>query len=145
MTDKMTVKRKTNQQKKVYLSQYLAAQRREKELNDEVMTVLLDHALPKAISYGDKSGGGGGRFDLSDLAARVDDLQRDLLREAVRCVDLRRDITRKINDMSSENEKLLLHLRYIRGMTFEEVADKMGYSTRHVIRMHGSALEHFQI
>ena len=109
------------------------------------MTVLLDHALPKAISYGDKSGGGGGRFDLSDLAARVDDLQRDLLREAVRCVDLRRDITRKINDMSSENEKLLLHLRYIRGLTFEEVADKMGYSMRHVIRMHGSALEHFQL
>lgn len=141
----MTEVRKTNQQKKQYLSQYLAAQRREKELNEEAMTVLLDHALPKAISYGDKSGGGGGRFDLSDLAARVDDLQRDLLREAVRCVDLRRDITRRIDEMSSENEKLLLHLRYIRGFTFEEVADRMGYSTRHVIRMHGNALTHFPL
>jgi DNA-directed RNA polymerase specialized sigma subunit len=140
----MTEQKKSNAQKKQYLQSYIMTVRRESELNDEIMMILLDHALPKAISYGEKSGAGP-RFDLSDVAAKVDELQRDLFHAHTQCIERRRDITLRIESMSSETEKLLLHLRYIRGFTFDEVADKMQYSRRHVIRLHGNALLHFPL
>ena len=37
----------------------------------------------------------------------------------------------------------ILELRYINDLTMEEIADEMGYSVRHVHRLHEKALEEF--
>lgn len=52
-------------------------------------------------------------------------------------------ITDALEQMPNETEKTLLMLRYIKGMTFEQVAVEMGYSWRHTLRLHGQALAHF--
>ena len=42
----------------------------------------------------------------------------------------------------SPDERMLMRYRYIDGLTWEEVAVKMGYSWRQVHRIHAKALEH---
>lgn len=40
--------------------------------------------------------------------------------------------------------KEILFCKYVNGATFEELAEDFGYSTRHVQRLHKTALENFE-
>jgi len=46
----------------------------------------------------------------------------------------------KIENLEAEQGKRLLKYRYIRGYRWEEIADKMGYSSRQVFNIHSNAL-----
>lgn len=46
----------------------------------------------------------------------------------------------KIEALEDEQEKRLLKYRYIKGFQWEEIADKMGYSTRQVFNIHKMAM-----
>ena len=39
-----------------------------------------------------------------------------------------------------ERDKTLMELRYLEGLTWEKVAERMSYSTRQVLRIHGDIL-----
>lgn len=134
-----------NARKKEYLLRYQTLLRIEQEIQEELLDTMLAQALPRAIRYDGDGGGPGKPRDLSDFAAKVDQLQTKLIKAKDRAVSARLEITSRIDAMQDDTEKLLLRLRYIRGMTFDEVADAMGYSWRHVIRIHGSALQHFKL
>lgn len=134
----------SNQQKKAYLRRYLAAERLERELTDELTATLMYYAYPKAITYDHAGGGSGGPRDLSDFAVKVDRLQTRLLAERSRMIELRLEITDRINAVPDETERLLLRLRYIRGESFERIAGELGYTWRHTMRIHGNALQHFE-
>ena len=47
--------------------------------------------------------------------------------------------------MSDETEKELLILKYIKGHTWEEVAELMNYSLRQIYNLHKQALSHFNL
>jgi hypothetical protein len=47
--------------------------------------------------------------------------------------------------MEDENEKDVLTYRYLRGMKWEEIAIKMEYTYRNIIKIHGRALSNFTI
>jgi DNA-directed RNA polymerase specialized sigma subunit len=47
--------------------------------------------------------------------------------------------------MEDENEKDVLTYRYLRGMKWEDIAVKMGYSWRRIHYIHSKALENFRI
>ena len=42
-------------------------------------------------------------------------------------------------------ERVILYGRYVNFYSWEKIAQDMGYSERHVLRLHGSALEKVQI
>lgn len=55
------------------------------------------------------------------------------------------NIVDKIELMSDPTEKNLLRLKYIHGMTWEEISDEIGYSYRQIHNIHKRALQNFNI
>ena len=53
------------------------------------------------------------------------------------------DVMNSIEKMQDEKEKECLKLRYILGLTWDEIAEKMGYSRVHIHRIHNRALINF--
>lgn len=52
-------------------------------------------------------------------------------------------LIKRIHAIENPDHEFILELRYINGLTWEEIADEMGYSVRHVHRLHEKALEEF--
>ena len=136
--------RTENERKKEYLRQYLKAKRAQEILEQEIDELRLDRMIPGSPAQdGMPHGSGGG--DLSGYAARLDELDQKLREQMYKKIQLRAEITEKIDAMPDETESLLLRLRYIHGLKWEEVAVKMDYSWRAVHKIHSKALEHFKI
>ena len=138
------MERKTeNEKKKEYLWRYQNAKRKEAEINEEIMQLRIDKMVPSLVQDGMPHGSGGG--DLSEYAARLDELMSELYDQMERSIEIRLEISRKIEEMQDETESLLLRYRYIQGLKWEDIAVKMEYSWQHVHKIHGKALKHFEM
>lgn len=136
--------RTENERKKAYLRRYIEAKRMQEVLEREIDELRLDRMIPGSPAQdGMPHGSGGG--DLSGYAAHLDELDRKLRTQLERKLQIRTEITERIDAMENETESLLLRLRYIHGLKWEEVAVKMEYSWRAVHKIHSKALEHFKI
>lgn len=82
--------------------------------------------------------------DLSDYAASLDELERELIDKKWEALSLHAEIEGNIIEVPDELERSLLRYRYIAGMKWEEICVKMGYSWKQVHRIHSSALVHFE-
>lgn len=80
---------------------------------------------------------------LERQVAEIIDLEDDIKKEIRKYTRLRAKVNKAIELQEDENERLLLKLRYIEGMTWEEISEKMNLSTRHVYRLHKIALNNF--
>lgn len=138
------VVRTENERKKAYLRRYLEAKRMQEVLEREIDELRLDRMIPGSPAQdGMPHGSGGG--DLSGYVARLDELDRKLRAQMYKKIQLRAEITEKIDAMSDETESLLLRLRYIHGLKWEEVAVKMDYSWKQIHRLHSKALNNFKM
>ena len=54
------------------------------------------------------------------------------------------EIEKLLGEVGNPDYRLLLELRYLQGLTWEQIAKKMHYSWRHIIRLHGKALLQMQ-
>ena len=132
-----------NDRKKRYLFGYRDALRKQKVIEDEIRELRLKKMLPSLTQDGMPHGSGGS--DMSGYAAKLDELLRDLDEQAQRCIDIRKEIVKKIEAMQDETEKLVLRLRYMHGKKWEEIAVEMDYGYRNVLKLHGKALSHFEV
>ena len=135
--------KKENEAKKEYLMRYRDAVRSEKQIDEEIRQLRLDTMMPAVVNDGMPHGSGAG--DLSGYAARVDELLADLKDQMERRIAIRREITQKIEEMSSETEKMVLRYRYIHLLNWEEIAVKMCYSWKGIHKVHGRSLQHFKM
>ena len=71
---------------------------------------------------------------------RIKDYKKKLENTLNSLVVLHDEINGVIEQVSDSDEKLLLRLKYINRKSWQEIADKMGYSERHVNRLHEKAL-----
>lgn len=133
-----------NEKKKEYLRQYGCALRAERAIEEEIQQVRLDKMFPALVQDG-MPHGSGGNSDLSAFVVKVDELLAELKKQAEKRITLRQGIVRKIEQMDDETEKLVLRLRYIQLLKWEEVAVKMDYDYRYVLKVHGRALKNFEI
>lgn len=136
--------REENNRKKEYLRKYLEAKRMQEVLEREIDELRLDRMIPGSPAQDGMPHGSGGE-DLSGYAARLDELDQKLRTQMYKKIQIRAEITERIDAMENETESLLLRLRYIHGLKWEEVAVKMDYSLRAVHKIHSKALEHFKI
>ena len=83
--------------------------------------------------------------DLSGYAAELDEMINELIEERYLRIKTYQQITKQIKQMKSENEKDVLFYRYIRGLDWWEIAEKMNYSERWIYKIHGEALAHFEL
>lgn len=132
-----------NRRKKKYLLQYREALISEKILQDQIDELRNAYASPKSPNYDGMPHGFSSEHDLSDYAEKVDDLLCLVQDQRKQAVEICTDITRRIGSMSNETERDILRLRYLQGVRFTEIAGRLNYTERHILRLHGEALKHF--
>lgn len=139
----MEQNRDENEKKKEYLKRYHGAVLAEKAIQQEIDELRMDKMFPMLIQDGMPHGSSCG--DLSEYAAQLDGLLADLKEQMEKRIQIRREITQKIEQMQDETEKTVLRLRYIHWLRWEQIAERMGYSIRNITKIHGKALAHFEI
>ena len=83
--------------------------------------------------------------DLSDELARIDSLVEKLGAEKESCVESYVSIEKQIKEIKNEDENDVLFYRYVKGLRFWEIAEKMDYSEQWVHKLHGRALAHLKL
>ena len=135
--------RMENEQKKEYLRGYRVHVRRISRIEEELAEL---RAMRASISVNnDGMPHGTGRNDLSGYAAELDRLEQELTEERYNRISTYKDIAKRIKRIKSENEKDVMFYRYIKGMDWWEIAEKMHYSERWIHKLHGKGLAHFEL
>ena len=76
---------------------------------------------------------------------KVIDLEYEINDDIDRLVDLKREIIEVVNSIQQPEYQLVLEMRYLSFMTWEEIADRMCYSWRNVHYVHGKALQRIEL
>ena len=132
-----------NEKKKEYLRSYRVHVRRIRRIEAELAELRSMKASGSVKMDGMPHGNSQG--DLSGYAAELDRLEQNLLRERYHRVLAYKKIAAQIKVMRSENEKDVLFYRYIAGLDWWEIAEKLNYSERWIHKLHGRALAHFEL
>lgn len=134
-----------NEKKKEYLRSYQVHVRRVQRITAEIEELRAMKMYPSVKNNDGMPHGSGGQGDLSGYAADLDQMIKNLIEERYLRIKTYQQIARRIKRLRSENEKDVLFYRYIKGMDWWEIAEKMKYSERQVHRLHGKALAHFEL
>lgn len=129
----------TNQEKKEFLQQYHWAELEERRLERELerWRARAEKVTP---AYSQAPASGGDVRPGEDVLLRLGDLAVELTHQRDKLIQLRRKIGAAIDAVPDARLRELLRLRYIDELSFEQIAVRMGYSWRQVIRLHGAAL-----
>lgn len=133
-----------NDLKKEYLRKYRTHVRRIHRINAEIAE-LRSMKISPSVNNDGMPHGGCGQSDLSGYAAELDSMVQELIDERYYRIKDYQEIVGRIKKLKSENEKDVLFYRYIRGMDWWEIAEKMKFSERQIFRIHGKALANFKI
>ena len=68
------------------------------------------------------------------------DLERELKKDIAAVLEKKETVYKKLQVLDGL-EKDIMQLRYIGGLSWDEIADKINVSSRHVYRIHDKALE----
>ena len=132
-----------NEKKKEYLKSYRRAVKREQDILEEIQRLRLDKMFPSVVNDGMPHGSS--HSDLSDYMAIMDEQIELLKKERLEKFRCYQRIESQIHQMENEDEQEVLRLRYIKGLKWEEVALRMNYSWKWVHKIHGRALQNFEI
>lgn len=118
-----------------------AIQRMITELRNSEMSIsgvsYTDADMPKSPNHGEG--------DLSNYAAELDELEKDLERALAVARNRRNEIYRTVMRQRDAREKEILVLRYISSLSWKEIADAAGYQSDSRAReIHGEALDHLE-
>lgn len=133
-----------NEKKKQFLMSYLQAKRDVERIELQLAELRLNKLTP-SMAPDDGMPHASNISDLSEYAAKVDELEHKLLQRRYRRIRAFKKVQSAIEKMENEQEKTLLTYRYMVGLKWEAIAVKMGYSWRKIHYLHGNALEHFKI
>ena len=92
--------------------------------NEPVATTKRNTSEDKLIKLADKS---------SEIDLKIDEL-----------VDFKITMGDHINQLEDERHRVILREHYINGLSFLEISKNLGYTERHLYRIHGDALQKFQ-
>ena len=132
-----------NEKKKEFLKRYQKAVRREQDILDEIQRLRADKMFPSVCNDGMPRGSS--QTDLSDYVAEIDAAIEELKEERLEKIKIYRGIEMRIRRMKNVDEQEVLRLKYIKGMNLEIVAQRMDYSYRTILDIHGKALKNFEI
>lgn len=130
---------------KEYLMRYKIAYREAQDTELRMAQLRLKYGAPQAIQYSDMPKAHSSEHDLSDYVAKMDELTDWLIAKYTRCMDIEADILERLDMMEKQEEREVLRMRYIDGYRWDEIADKLHYTYRHVTRLHGTALLNFPL
>ena len=129
-----------NEQKIRYLSRYRRLNQRIDRLLEE-QGRWREKAMRITPVLSPVPGGGGSGSPIERPMDKVLEIDAEINREIDALIDLRRDIQGAIEKVPDENLQLLLTYRYIDGLSFEKIAEKLHYGYQWVYKLHRKALD----
>lgn len=127
-----------NEEKKQFLWGYRDSVRRMQRIRSEIEEIR--ELKMSASTGGGSSGRKGWKSDLSGYMANLDGLERSLDEEWKTRIQAYKKVKKAIESVENAQEQDVLFYKYIKGMAWWEIAEKMNYSERHIRRLHGRAL-----
>jgi len=128
----------TNQEKKRWLRRYRGMKGRSRWLRAEIARWRA--AAERCTTSFSLSRGAGSDDRLQRAIDRIDELERQLLDQIAANAEECRLIEAAVAAIGDDRLREVLERRYIEGLRWEEIAERMGYADRHVRRLHGDAL-----
>ena len=138
------IKQTENEQKKEYLWSYQRAKRDVARLEAQLEELRLNQLYPGSIDN-DGMPHGTDMRDLSDYMAKYDEIYTAIIKARYRRLEAFQRVQASIEEMDDDKEKELLTLRYLKGLKWEEIAVKMGYSWKHMHRIHARAINNLKM
>lgn len=132
-----------NEKKKRYLMSYRWAKKQEERILEEIRELRMDKMFPSAVNDGMPKGSE--QRDLSDYAAKLDELIQELKEERLEKIKRLQSIERVIKELDNEDMQTILRLRYIDGLKWEEVCVAINYEWAQMHRIHARALRKIKI
>lgn len=132
-----------NEKKKRYLMSYRWAKKREERILEEIQALRMDKMFPSIVNDGMPKGSE--QRDLSDYAAKLDELIQELKEERLEKVKRLSDIEKSIRQLKNEDAQIIMRLRYIDGLKWEEVCVAINYEWAQMHRIHARALREIKI
>lgn len=119
-------------------------QRRIDQRQAELKRIREMRSYIQGVSYDSvrvKHTGGRGPVERIALSSRTEELERLLREDIERLAEAKLEAIGLISLLDNRWQQDVLWEYYIHGLKWEAVADQIGYSTRHVLRLHGDALQ----
>ena len=132
-----------NDRKKRYLRGYRKHGKKIKRIEAEIEEIRSMKMYPSMNNDGMPHGSG--QSDLSGYAAELREKEDQLYHEGVEQIKTYNDISYRIKQLEDEDERDVLFYKYIKNMSWWEIANAMTYSERQIFRIHGRALAHLSI
>ncbi len=124
---------------KEYLSQVLPFDREINRKIDRLGDLYADAVRVTAL-FREAPGGGGSERGFEERMGRYLALRDEINADIDRLADLKQEIRALIDSLPDETGRSVLEMHYLRGMTFGEIGDAVGYSPRHIRRIEKKAL-----
>ncbi|NMA37043.1 MAG: hypothetical protein GX942_01920 [Papillibacter sp.] len=135
----------TRNEKRQYLSRYRFIDVEIKRLMEE-RDEWFARATRVTASYGGEARHKSSEGDrLGDIVAKLCELDKMIDERVDALVDLRLELEAHIEKLEDPLLRNLLALRYINGLTFEDIGERLFYSVRQVSNLHEKALDMFSL
>lgn len=122
---------------------YRWAKKQEERILEEIRALRMDKMFPSTVNDGMPKGSE--QRDLSDYAAKLDELIQELKEERLEKIKRLQSIERVIKEIDNEDAQTILRLRYIDGLRWEEVCVAINYEWAQMHRIHARALREIKI
>ncbi len=125
--------------KKEFLNQYRNAEREIAIKMDEIIRLREMATKVTQVLTPDKVKGGVENCREESIA-KIVDMEKEIGASIDNLKKIREQVERAINAIPNANQRDVLRLRYLNGMKWEQIAVKLNYDYRWVLRLHGMAL-----
>ena len=78
---------------------------------------------------------------ISNIIAKIVDLEKQINDEIDNLIDLKKEIHDAIDAVQNPDQQLVLRCRYIEFLTWEKTAECLNYSIKQIHRIHSAALQ----
>ena len=118
-------------------------------LDAEINSLIREHesvksTLLKATDYSNEPVATTKRNTSEDKLIKLADKSSDIDLKINELVDFKITMGNHINQLEDERHRVILREHYINGLSFLEISKNLGYTERHLYRIHGDALLKFQ-
>ena len=80
-----------------------------------------------------------------DIIIKIVEYREELLQDMDRLMEIKKETKKAIDTVEGDEERMILEMRYLLYMRWEEIAAKLGYSIQHIFRMRNKALAQVKI
>ena len=114
------------------------------DLKLEQLEELKNLATKVTATYSESHSVGTHADRTGRFTAKMIDLENELNDEIDKLVDIKLKIKGVLGTVTNATHKAILERRYILNESWEKMAEKIGYSSRHIQRMHNAVVEQLE-